>query len=149
MRYRRDADALNPALDLGERDAFRLDLGDGRVSYPRNWPRADLVARLGFEAYEPPAPKPAPELQPEDVALTRYQLRTGLFTFFKVTGDQVSAMIAAIPDATQRELAWISWEDAQQYRFTHPLIGQIAGALSLTDEEVRAAWMKSYREEWG
>lgn len=145
MRYSRPADQLNPALDLGPREPFKLDLGDGLVSYPGSWPKDDPA--LGFTAYEPEVEPPI-EPVAEDVSLTRFQLRTGLFRFFGVTADQVSALIASIPDDAQREMARISWEDADTYRFTHPLIGQIAATLQLPDEAVRAAWMKSWREEW-
>jgi hypothetical protein len=57
-------------------------------------------------------------------------------------------LIATIPDPAQRELARISWEDADSYRFAHPLIAQIAATLKLTDAAVRSAWLKSAAEEW-
>lgn len=145
MRYSRPADDLNPALDLGEHDPFKLDLGNGLVSYPRNWPKNDPA--LGFTAYEVTQELPV-EPVAEDYALTRFQLRTGLFVFFGITSDQVSSLIQSIPDPVTRELGKISWEDAQSYNFTHPLIGQIAGALGLSDEAIRAAWIKCAHEDW-
>jgi hypothetical protein len=72
----------------------------------------------------------------------------GLLTFFGITANEVAALISAIPDTLQRELARISWEDAQEYRFTHPLIGQISAALQLDPARVRAAWLKSATEDW-
>jgi hypothetical protein len=88
------------------------------------------------------------EPQAEDFSLTRFQLRMGLLTFFGITANEVAALISAIPDILQRELARISWEDAQEYRFTHPLIGQISAALQLDPARVRAAWIKSAAEDW-
>lgn len=95
-----------------------------------------------------PEPAPQPEPQAEDFVLNRFQLRTGLFVFFGITSDQVTGLISSIPDPVQRELARISWEDATEYRFTHPLIRQIAGALRLDDAKVRKAWIKSAAEDW-
>lgn len=96
----------------------------------------------------PPEPAPPPEPKAEDFTLTRFQLRMGLLTNFGVTADQVAALIAAIPDPVHRELAKISWEDATEYRFTHPLIGQISKALALSADDVRRAWIKSASAQW-
>lgn len=148
-RYSRPADDLNPALDLGPRDPFTLDLGDGNgpTAYPRNWPREDMAARLGFAAYEPEQP-PTPEPVPEDCPLTRLQLRKALLVFFGVTAAQIDALIAQTADPVERELAAMTWQDAQTYNIGHPLIALMSAALGLDSALVRARWMQAANEDW-
>lgn len=53
-----------------------------------------------------------------------------------ITMDQVSQAIAAIPDATERELAQIDWEYSTQVNRESPLVASISAALGLTSQEV-------------
>ena len=150
MRYSRPADTLNPALDLAEREAFRLDLGRGLVSYPRNWPKDDPA--LGFTAYEPPPPPPPPPLAPETVALTRRQFWDWINGKFGVTEAQLTTRINSIANATQRARAmnyvkhesFMSWSDP----FCTWVRGQLTSALSVTDAAQRTAWMEVSQEVW-
>ncbi len=48
----------------------------------------------------------------------------------------VNAAIAAIPDATQRQLAETDWEYATTMRRQSPLVTSLAPVLGLTDEEI-------------
>lgn len=86
-----------------------------------------------------PAAPPAP---PQPATLTARQLRLQLLAL-GVTGAQVEAIIAAIPDATEREAARIEWEYSTVYERTHPLIAAVASALRMTDAQIDAAWMQA------
>ena len=89
------------------------------------------VARWGGAAWEvlaerPPAPI-APVIVPHKV--TRRQGRLALLLAGKL--DQVPLVIAAIKDETERRLAQIEWDDAQDYERWHPLVVLIGPALDL------------------
>lgn len=92
------------------------------------------VARWDGAAWEvlaerPPAPPapPAPVIVPQKV--TRRQGRQALLLAGKL--DQVPLAIAAIKDETERRLAQIEWDDAQDYERWHPLVVLIGPALDL------------------
>lgn len=70
--------------------------------------------------------------------LTKRQLRLGLLDL-GVTVQQVSALIDQMPEPAQSR-ARIEWEDASTYQRSHPLVAQIATALSITEETLNAAW---------
>ena len=89
------------------------------------------VARWIGDAWEalaerPPAPA-APVIVPHKV--TRRQGRLALLLAGKL--DQVPLVIAAIKDETERRLAQIEWDDAQDYERWHPLVVLIGPALNL------------------
>lgn len=150
MRYARPADQRNPALDLGEREAFRLDLGKGMISYPRNWPKDD--PSLGFAAYEPPSPPPPPDPSPENTPLSRRQFWDWLNGKFGVTEAQMTTRINSIANLTQRARAmnyvrhesFIDWSDP----FCTWVRGQLSSVLSVTDAAQRTAWMQVANEDW-
>jgi hypothetical protein len=60
-----------------------------------------------------------------------------------ITAAMVDAVIAAIPDPLQRDIAATYWEYATEMHRDHPLIGQLAAALGLTDEQVDTMWRGS------
>jgi hypothetical protein len=154
-RYSRPADTLNPALDLGAREAFGLNLGDGNgsCSYPRNWfERAtpEEIAACGFTAYEPPPPPP-PEPTPESTSLSRVQLRLVLFMpltqgGFGFTDADVRAFIRSLP-AGQKEAAEIRFDHAESFNWDHPfiqaLVPVVMSAKGMTLNQVRTAWMQA------
>lgn len=74
----------------------------------------------------PPTPT-APVIVPHKV--TRRQGRLALLLAGKL--DQVPLVIAAIKDETERRLAQIEWDDAQDYERWHPLVVLIGPALDL------------------
>lgn len=74
-------------------------------------------------------------------ALTRRQLRLGMLNL-GVTTAQIEDLIAALPEP-QKSIALIEWQDATIYERNHPLVGQIASALSLSNETMDAAWAAS------
>lgn len=96
----------------------------------------DAEQRLNWTAYrandtrdgiEPLPPVPLPMVVPARV--TRRQARQALLLAGLL--DQVPTLIAAIPDATQRALAQIEWEDSQEFERSRPLVISIGSALGL------------------
>jgi len=81
----------------------------------------------------PPAPIPS---------ITRRQLRLWLLSNGKTDAD-VRAVIAAIPDPTQRAAALIEWEDATTYERAHPLVTMLGAALGFSAEALDAAFREA------
>lgn len=50
--------------------------------------------------------------------------------------EQAITAIATIPDAQQRNLAQIEWEDSPAYERQSPLVQQVGAALGLTDQQI-------------
>ena len=94
----------------------------------------DLVAQIGEDPAVILAPVPAP--------ITRRQLRLWLLRKGKTDAD-VRAVIAAIPDPTQRAAALIEWEDATTYERGHPLIASLGAALGFTAEQMDAGFREA------
>jgi hypothetical protein len=65
-------------------------------------------------------------------SVTRRQARQALLLAGLL--DQVPTAIASIPDATQRALAQIEWEDSQTFERSRPLLIQLADALGLNEQ---------------
>lgn len=75
---------------------------------------------------------------------TNFQIRAWLITKFGLgIIDQVTAMISAIPDATQRLLAIQQWEYANNVLRDNPFVNQIATALGMTSEEMNEAYVEA------
>ncbi len=71
--------------------------------------------------------------------LTRRQIRLALLAL-GVTATMVDAVISQIPDAGQREAAMIYWQDTDKYSRKHPLVVQIAAALSISESQLDTSW---------
>lgn len=99
--------------------------------------RTDRYIWRGGALVRLPDPPPLPAPPP---ALTARQLRLGLLSL-GVTGAQVEAIIAALPDATAREAARIEWEYSSVYERAHPLIATVAAQLGLAEADIDAAWL--------
>ena len=65
-------------------------------------------------------------------SVTRRQARQALLLAGLL--DQVPTAIASIPNATQRALAQIEWEDSQTFERNRPLLIQLAAALGLNEQ---------------
>lgn len=74
--------------------------------------------------------------------LTSVQIRKGLLAL-GIKPAQVDAAIAAIPDETAREQAFIDWEYSDKYHRNNSLIAQMGVAFNLTDEQIDAAWQNA------
>ena len=81
----------------------------------------------------------APVDQQGFAVLTAVQVRLGLLAA-GITGAQVDAVIASIPDATQRATAATYWDYATEYHRDHPLIATLSAALGLTSAQIDAMW---------
>lgn len=71
--------------------------------------------------------------------LTPVQLRLALLSG-GITMAQVTAVIAAIPDATEREHAMTYWDYSLAYHRDHPLIARFGAALGLTSSQIDQMW---------
>jgi hypothetical protein len=118
-----------PALTAGQRieQSITADLDDGTLTF--GWsviePTDDELAALA--AYVPPTVGPA-------------QLRIAMRRQLSITAAQVDAVIAAIPDADARDDASDLWQYATEIRRDHPLLTQLATALSLTSDDIDSAF---------
>lgn len=80
--------------------------------------------------------------QPVPAAVSPRQLRIWLVTH-GVSLDDVSAAIAAIPDATQRQIAQIEWDYSPYYERNHEMLQAVAAALGMTSEQVDQAFREA------
>lgn len=114
----------------------------GGIQHPTNWlalaTAGDLAGR-GITVTEVADPAPAPAPTPN---LTPRQFRLGMLSI-GITRAMVDGAIAAMPDATERELATIEWEYSTVIQREHPLVGQLATAFGKTAAEIDAAWQAS------
>ncbi len=71
--------------------------------------------------------------------VTARQLRLQLISM-GITLNSIDALINAMSEP-HRSIARVEWEYATTYSRTHPLVEQLAATLSLTNEQVDAAWL--------
>lgn len=153
-RYSRPADTFNAALDLGRRQAFTLDLGQGPLSFAANHLALcspEEVAALGFTAYDPPPPPPPPEPEPENTPLSRLQIHLALYMPEAEGGlgfspEEMEALLSQLPQAAASaarirlaEGDWFPWDSA----FLQLLIPVAMAAKRLSLDQVRTVWMRA------
>jgi len=143
----------------------------GGVRYPPNvgelWSAADL-AKLGLYAPAPADPTPedkivtgttvarvggvvkfvntlddAPVPTPADTPLTMRQLRLGLLLIGGFPATFIQDAINAIPDATQRGVAQIWYDETSTVEWEHPMTQQLIAAAGITTEQAAAMWMQA------
>lgn len=92
---------------------------------------------------EPPPPTPPPEPLPPGppMTVTRRQARQALLLAGKL--DLVQPAIDAIPDATQRGLMQIEWDDSQEFERNRPSLIAIGGAIGLDDAGIDALFVQA------
>lgn len=141
----------------------------GGVRYPPNigdvWSAAELAA-LGLYAPEPADPIPegknvtgttvqrvgnvvkfvsaledAPVPTPADTPLTMRQLRLGLLLIGGFSSSYIQDAITAIPDATQRGIAQIWYDETTEVQWDHPMTQQLIAATGIPIEQAAAMWM--------
>ena len=81
----------------------------------------------------PPAPSVPQEVTPRQFRLAMIQAG--------VTPANIEAIIAAIPDETQRLLAETEWDYASSVKRDHPLVAQFGQALGKTDADIDAIFI--------
>lgn len=74
------------------------------------------------------APPPIPQ------SVTRRQARQALLLAGLL--DNVQPALDAIPDATQRRLMQIEWDDSQEFHRNRPALLALAGALGLNSSQI-------------
>ena len=67
-------------------------------------------------------------------SVTRRQARQALFLAGLL--DNVQPALDAIPDATQRRLMQIEWDDSQEFHRNRPALLALAGALGLNSSQI-------------
>lgn len=95
-----------------------------------NWTGYAWVDRP-YAAPPPPPPPPGPQVP---ASVTRRQARQALLLAGLL--DSVQPAIDAIPDATQRGLAQIEWDDSQEFERNRPMLISLATAIGLTSEQI-------------
>jgi hypothetical protein len=143
----------------------------GGVRYPPNigqlWTAAELAA---LSLYAPASPDPTPEGKivtgttvqrvgnvvkfvntlddapiptPADTPLTMRQLRLGLLLIGGFPATFIQDAINAIPDATQRGVAQIWYDESATVEWGHPMTQQLIAAAGITTEQAAAMWMQA------
>lgn len=114
---------------------YRVRLPDGRVTaYPAvsGAPsEANAAADIAYAIANPPA-------APVPASVTRRQLLLALFRATGVKESDILAVIAAISDANARYEAELEFKQASEFRRDHPLVAQLATALTLNSGQVDA-----------
>lgn len=92
-------------------------------------PNNNIIEIIEDDPISPPPPSATPA-----------SIRVALRRLHGITLQQLDAIItqviSSMPDAGDREDAEILWQYAVQIERTHPLVGAIAMALNLTNEQV-------------
>jgi hypothetical protein len=143
----------------------------GGVRYPPNigqlWSAAELAA-LGLYTPAPADPTPegkivtgtavarvgvvvkfvntladAPIPTPADTPLTMRQLRLGLLLIGGFPATFIQDAITAIPDATQRGVAQIWYDESATVEWEHPMTQQLIAAAGITTKQAAAMWMQA------
>lgn len=102
------------------------------------WTDSELK-KIGLERFTPPK-VPAVPVDPLTRPLSRRQLRLGLLSM-GITEAQVLNAIEQESDSVKREGALIEWQDAHEYHFEHPLVGQLLGVMGLDEDQAKATWI--------
>lgn len=84
---------------------------------------------------------PAPHVPTVPASVTRRQARQALLLSGLL--DNVQPAIDAIPDATERGMAQIEWDDSQVFERDRPLLIQIGMALGLDDAGLDALFLQA------
>lgn len=92
-------------------------------------------------AWAAPAAPPVPT--PADTPLTMRQLRLGLLLIGGCSASFIQDAINAIPDATQRGVAQIWYDESAVVEWSHPMTQQLITGAGLTTEQAAAMWMQA------
>lgn len=93
----------------------------------------EAAADAAEAAYNSPANNP----------LTMRQLRLGLLLIGGFSASFIQDAINAIPDATQRGVAQIWYDESATVEWGHPMTQQLIAGAGLTTEQAAAMWMQA------
>lgn len=100
---------------------------------------AEIVEAGGIAAYVPPTDD---ERRANMAPLSRRQFRLGMMAL-GITSSMIETAIASRPDATEREIAQINWEEASFFERLHPLVLSLASAFGIDAAALDDAWAHS------
>lgn len=80
---------------------------------------------------------------PPNNPLTMRQLRLGLLLIGGFPATFIQDAINAIPDATQRGVAQIWYDESATVDWSHPMTQQLIAGAGLTTEQAAAMWMQA------
>jgi hypothetical protein len=104
----------------------------------------DVVVSVGDEWNgETFTPQVAPTRTPANTPLTMRQLRLGLLLIGGFSASFIQDAINAIPDATQRGVAQIWYDESATVEWGHPMTQQLIAGAGLTTEQAAAMWMQA------
>lgn len=142
--------ATQPA-NQGLQLASAVELSDGRIAaWCANPPESitgeiyttEAAARAVYPSL-PALPRFAGQ-NDEPLAVPATVTRRQLFLWLNTQGHTRAAirtLLEQTPDATAREAALIEFDEAQEFKRTHPLILQLAAALGYSATQLDAAWV--------
>jgi len=88
------------------------------------------------------ADAPPPSADPADYPLSMRQLRLGLFMNGYAV-DFLQSVISAIPDATERGMAQIWYEETSVVEWAHPMTQSLMAAAGISTADATAMWMQA------
>lgn len=80
---------------------------------------------------------------PATTPLTMRQLRLGLMLIGGFPATFIQDAISSIPDATQRGIAQIWYDETSVVEWAHPMTQQLIAGAGLTPEQAAAMWMQA------
>lgn len=80
---------------------------------------------------------------PANTPLTMRQLRLGLLLIGGFPATFIQDAISSIPDATQRGIAQIWYDETSVVEWAHPMTQQLIAGAGLTPEQAAAMWMQA------
>lgn len=92
------------------------------------WIEESYVRDLSQEEIAQRLPQPPSTCTPRQLRIAL--IRSG------ISLSTIEAQIDAISDPVQKEIARAEWEYALEIKKEHPLVGMIAGALNLTEQQI-------------
>lgn len=140
-RYPANIGELWSAAELAKLDLYVPKPADptpeGKIATGTTVVRVGNVVKFVSALEDAPVPTPA------DTPLTMRQLRLGLLLIGGFPASYIQDAINAIPDATQRGVAQIWYDESATVEWGHPMTQQLIAGAGLTTEQAAAMWMQA------